>query len=88
MHGAKHPSSYRVSGSRTYGIGKGDVAFDWALAGNTDAARMMASVRAAIVAGRGNGDERIEILLSRFFAPPECPREDIYPASLRGPRNT
>jgi len=80
MHGAKHPSSYRVSGSRTYGIGKGDVPFDWAPAGKTDAARMMASVRAAI--------ERIEILLSRFFAPPECPREDIYPASLRGPRNT
>jgi len=33
-------------------------------------------------------NERIENLLSRFFAPPECPREDIYPASLRGPRST
>ena len=49
---------------------------------------MMASVRVAIAAGRADGDERIGNLLSRFFAPPECPREDISPVSLRGPRHT
>jgi len=49
---------------------------------------MITSVRVAIAAGRADGDERIGNLLSRFFAAPEYPREDITPVSLRGPRHT